>query len=135
MMMLRFKNIIILGVIAFLMMSFLCFYPMKNSKNETMYNCSLMGSLLNFCQMSAVEHVSQWKQLFTVTQAKNLSLSLLFALFLSQVILFIDNDREYYGLEFQRFRNHFYWRKPITKLFNRLLIALSQGNIHSQIYA
>ena len=130
---LKLKNIIILGIVAFLVISFWGSYFMPINEQGKMVSCPLMNGLSNFCQMNISEHISQWKQLFAVIQGKNLLL-LLSILLVFPIALFAANTKAYNGLKFQRFRNYFYWIKPETKLFNRLAVALSEGDIHPQVY-
>ncbi len=131
---LKLKNIVILGIIAFLAISFWGSYSMLD-KNGKMTSCPFMKDSSSICQMSVFEHISQWKQLFNLIQERNL-LSFLSTFLVSlTVISFATNTQVYNKLKLQRFRNYFYWYKPEVKLFDRLVIAFSQGNIHSQIYA
>lgn len=131
---LKRKNIVILGIIAFLAISFWGSYFMLD-ENGKMTSCPFMRDHSSVCQMSVFEHIGQWKQLFNVIQERNL-LSFLSILFVSlTAISFAINTHSYNKLKLQRFRNYFYWYKPEVKLFDHLAIALSQGNIRSQIYA
>lgn len=129
------KNIVILGIITFLVISFWSLYSMPTDESGKMVNCPFMSGSSSFCQMGALEHVSQWKQLFTAIQERSLLLFLSALLVFLPVALFAINARAYERLKFQRFRNYLYWRRPEIKLFDYLVVAFSQGNIHSQIYA
>lgn len=129
------KNILILGVITFLVVSFWGLHSMSTDESEIMVNCPFMQGFSNFCQMNVSEHISQWKQLFTVIQAKNLLLFLSTLLVLLPITLFTVSTRAYERLKFQLIRNYLYRHKPEIKLFNYLVIAFSQGDIHSQVYA
>lgn len=132
---LKLKNIIILGIIVFLIISFWGSYSMSIDESGKMVNCPLMNGFSSFCEMNASEHIGQWKQLFTAIQGKNLLLFLSTLLVFLPATLFTINTRAYEKLKLQRFRNYFYWYKPEIKLFDHLVVAFSQGNIRSQIYA
>lgn len=132
---LKLKNVLILGIVAFLIISFWGSYSMPIDESGKMVNCPLMNGFSSFCGMNASEHIGQWKQLFTAIQGKNLLLFLYTLLVFLPVALFAINARTYERLKFQRFRNCFYWKRPEIKLFNHLVVAFSQGNIRSQIYA
>lgn len=129
------KNIVVLGVIAFLVMSFWGLSAMQMDKDGKMIHCPFMDHSASFCQMSLGEHINQWQQMFTIVKEKSLflfSMSLLILLF---SILFTITLRTYYQLKFQSLRNYLYRHKPEIKLFNRMLLAFSDGIIHSKIYA
>lgn len=131
----KLKNIFILGIIAFLAISFWGLYSMPIDGNGKMMNCPFMNGSSSFCQMSVPEHINQWKQLFTAIQERSLLLFLSALLVFLPVSLFTINIREYNRLKFQLFRNYLYRHKPEIKLFDYLVVAFSQGNIHPKIYA
>src|SRR3989344_9451182 len=74
------KNIIILGIVAFLAMSFWSLSSMSMDMNGRMINCPFMNGSSSFCQMSVTEHINQWQQFFTMTREKSLLLYLSFLL-------------------------------------------------------
>ncbi len=129
------KNIVILGIIAFLVMSFWSLYSMPVDMNGKMVNCPFMNGSTSLCQMNLGEHISQWQQLFTVTREKNLLLSLFFLLAVSLVSSFHINTRVYDRLKSQRFRNYSYQHKPEIKLFDYIVVLFSKGILNPRIYA
>ncbi|OGZ67865.1 MAG: hypothetical protein A3D35_00700 [Candidatus Staskawiczbacteria bacterium RIFCSPHIGHO2_02_FULL_34_9] len=129
---LKSKNIVVLGMIAFLAMSFLSLFSMPMDMNGRMINCPYSSS--GFCQMSASEHISRWQQFFTMTKGDNLILALFSLLIVIWIGLF--NRNKFKGMkQYQKFRINFYRYKPELKLFNYLLLAFSRGIIRSKIYA
>ncbi len=107
---------------------------MSVDMNGKMVNCPFMDGSSSFCQMSVSEHISQWKQFFTVIREKIYLLYLSFFIFLFYT-LFLINNKLYDKLQSQRSRNYLYRHKPEIKLFDNLVIAFSQGIIHPRIYA
>ena len=129
------KNILILGMVAFLAMSFWSLYSMPFDMNGKMVHCPFMADSQSFCQMGISEHISQWQQFFTMTREKRLLLSLFSLLVFIQVAIVIINVKAFEKLKHQRFRNYFYRYRPEIKLFDYLALAFSDGIIHSKIYA
>jgi hypothetical protein len=129
------KNLIAFGIIAFLIMSFWSLSSMSMDMNGRMINCPFMDDSSSFCQMSVVEHITQWQQFFIMTRDKNLVSSLFFLLIFLYVLGFAIPIKTYEKLKHQRFLNYFYHYKPELKLFDYLLLAFSQGLIRSKIYA
>src|SRR5207247_2533773 len=105
------KNIVVLGIIAFLAMSFWSLFSMSMDMNGRMVNCPFMNDSSSFCQMSVAEHINQWQQFFTMTKEKSLILSL-FSLLISFVTGFFITTKAYEKLKHQQFRNYFYRHKP-----------------------
>ncbi|MBI3337606.1 MAG: hypothetical protein HY005_03225 [Candidatus Staskawiczbacteria bacterium] len=130
-----FKNVFIIGIVAFLAISFWSLYSMPTDENGIMVNCPFMSGSSSFCQMSVPEHINQWRQLFAVIQEKSLLLLLSVLLVFLPSMSSAVNLIAYNSLKFQLFRNYFYWYKPEVKLFDRLVVDFSQGNIHPKIYA
>ena len=132
MLLLNSKNIITLGMIAFLAMSAWSLFSMQMDMDGKMTNCPFMDSSSSFCQMSISEHINAWQKFFTLIKENSLLLSLFSLLTLISVNLFIkDQNKE---LDYQ-LRNYLYRYRPEVKLFDNLLLAFSQGIIHSKIYA
>ena len=132
---LRSKNIVALGIIAFLAMSFFSLSSMSMDMDGRMINCPFMNGSSSFCQMSVSEHINQWQQFFTVTREKSLLLFLSSLLsFLSITVLAITKKADG-KLEHQRFRNYCYRHKPEIKLFDNFALAFSRGIIHPKICA
>ena len=129
------KNIVALGIIAFLAMSFWSLSSMPMDMNGRMINCPFMNSHASFCQMTLAEHLSQRQQFLTMTREKSLLLSLFSLLTFLYVAGFAMTTKTYEKLKHQRFRNYFYRYKPEIKLFDYLLLAFYQGLIHTKIYA
>jgi len=132
-MLLGAKNIIALGIIAFLVMSFWSLSSMSMDMNGRMINCPFMNDSSNLCQMSVAEHISQWQQFSTIIRERVLLLSFLLIFLYSA--RFSIAAQAYEKLKHHRFRNYFYRYKPELKLFNHLALAFSDGLIHSKIYA
>ncbi len=131
----RSKNIVALGIVAFLVMSFWSLSSMSMDMTGHLAHCPFMDDSSSFCQMSISEHISQWQQIFTVVRGKSLALSLLpLLVFLCALVLTVTT-KAYEKLKYQRFRKYFYRYKPELKLFDYLLSAFSQGLIHPKIYA
>ena len=129
------KNIIILGIVAFLAMSFWSLSSMSMDMNGRMINCPFMNGSSSFCQMSVSDHISQWRQSFTMAGEKNLILSLFSLLIIFYVVIFTNTTKAYEKLKYQRIRSYLYRHKPEIKLFDNLALAFSDGLIHSKIYA
>ena len=127
------KNIIILGMIAFLAMSFFSLSSISMDMNGRMINCPFMNSISSLCQMSVSDHINQWQQFFTMIREKSLLLSLLSVSL--YIVGFFITIKTYEKLKYQLFRNYFYRYRPEIKLFNNLELAFSRGIIHSKIYA
>ena len=126
--------IVVLGMIAFLTMSFFSLFSMPMDMNGRMINCPFMDSSSGFCQMGVSEHISKWQQFFTMTKGENLILALFSLLIVIWIGLF--NQNEFKDMkQYQKFRINFYRYKPELKLFNYLLLAFSRGVIRSKIYA
>lgn len=134
-MLLASKNILILGMIAFLLMSFWSLYSMSFDMNGDMTHCPFMADSQSFCQMSISEHISQWQQFFSMVREKSLLLSLFLLLVFIQVVVGSSTVKAYEKLKHGRFRNYFYRHKPEIKLFDHLALAFSKGIIHPKIYA
>lgn len=128
------ENVFILGLVAFLIMSFWSLYSMPTGVNGEMLNCPLMNGSASLCQMNVFEHISQWQKLFTVIQGENLFLLFLASLVFIHVASFVITKRARDKQKLQRLRNYFYWYKPEIKLFDKLLAAFSQGIINPKIY-
>lgn len=77
------RNMLILGIIAFLAMSFLSLYSMPVDMNGNMVNCPFMNSSVNLCQMSLNDHINQWQQMFTALPNKT---NLAYILFLASLL-------------------------------------------------
>ena len=131
---LRSKNIIALGLIAFLVMSFWSLLSMSMGMDGHMTNCPFMNGSSSLCQMNVSEHLNQWKQSFSMIREKNL-LSLFFLLAIIFAVTLILNNKTDDKIAYQRFRGHLYKYKPEIKLFDFLLVAFSDGIIRSKIYA
>lgn len=131
---LKSNNIIALGMIAFLVMSFWSLFSMPMDMSGKMVNCPFMDSSSSFCQMNISEHISAWQRFFTMLKEKNLLLSLFSLLIILSAGLFTAKEQEN-KIQYQRLRNHLYHYKPEIKLFDYLMLAFSDGLIHSKIYA
>jgi hypothetical protein len=129
------KNVVALGVIAFLAVGFFSLSSMSMDASGRMINCPFMNSNSSLCQMTLAEHISQWQQFSTITREKSLLVSLFSLLIFLYVAGFNITTKAYEKLKHQRFRNSFYRYKPELKLFDYLLLAFSNGLIHSKIYA
>lgn len=125
------ENIIILGIIAFLVMSFWSLYAMPLGMDGKMAHCPFMSPVSSFCQMSVSEHINQWQQFFRLMREKSLLLSLLISFL---VALFVIDGKAYGKSQRQLHRNYLYRYKPEIKLFDYLVLAFSQGIIKSKIY-
>lgn len=93
-----------------------------------------MDGSSSFCQMNISEHISAWQKFFTILKEKNLLLSLFSLLIIFSVGLFAAKEQEDKA-QYQRLRNYLYRYKPEIKLFDHLILAFSDGLIHSKIYA
>src|SRR6185503_7474895 len=113
------KNIIMLSIITFLVMSFWSLISMPMDINGKMVNCPFMDDSASICQMTVFEHVSAWQRFFTVLREKNLLLSLFFLLIILFVSLFAIKQQKN-KIQYQRLRNYLYRYKPEIKLFDRL---------------
>ena len=131
---LKTKNIIIFGVIVFLIMNFWSSYFMMSDWQGKMVNCPFMAGSSSFCQMNLFEHISQWKQLFTAVHGKSLLSFLSVLLIFLPIALLAADARAYNRLKLQWLRSHLYRYKPEIKLFDYLVVAFSQGIIHPEIY-
>lgn len=124
------KNIVIIGIIAFLAVGIWSLYSMPIDEAGRMINCSFMKGFSSFCHMNLNEHINQHQMMFALTKEKNLLLiSLLTFLFCA---LLINKSRD--KLKFQPLKNHLYKYKPEIKLFDHLLIAFSRGILNPKIY-
>jgi hypothetical protein len=132
-MVLNSKNILILGIIAFLVMSIWSLSTMCMDMNGHMVNCPFMNGSTGFCQMTLTEHMSLWQQTFSLIKIKDLFLLSLLILLFS--VLYATIGKTYYQLKSQPFRHYFYKYRPEIKLFDHLALAFSDGLIHSKIYA
>lgn len=128
------KLIIMVGIIAFLAMSFSGLYSMPMDEHGEMRDCPFMKNSAYLCQMSVIEHIVHWRQLFILIMDNNFSL-LFFVFFFFPVLLSFMNSKVRDKLFSQRFYKSFCRDKPEIKLFNYLLIAFSQGILHPRVYA
>ncbi len=133
MVLLSSKNMVVVGSIVFLTMSFFMLYAMPMDKDGRMVNCPFMNGSTGFCQMTLADHMNLWQQFFLTTKLKDIVTLSLFTFIFS--ILFATNLLTYYQLKSQSLRNYLYRYQPELKLFDYLLLAFSQGLIHSKIYA
>lgn len=129
------KNIPILGIAAFLIISFWSLSPMSVDMNGKMINCPFMEDSSSFCQMNIIEHITQWQQSFVFTRERSLFLSLFALATLFPMVVFLGVKKNAEKVKHQQFRQYLYWHKPEVKLFDSLLLAFSQGILHPQIYA
>ena len=129
------KNILALGIIAFLVMSFWTLYSMPTDDMGRMVNCPFMNNVPGFCQMSLSEHISLWQQTFTATQARELLVPLLALLVLVASFFSVAVEKVYDTLKYQSLYYYFYERRPEIMVFNHLRLAFSDGLIHPKIYA
>ncbi len=134
---LKFKSVVVLGIITLLIMSFWVLGSMMTDGHGNMVSCpfiNVSGSP-SFCQMSISEHISQWKQLFAAIQGNNLFLSLFALSVLFSTALLNTGAKTQDRLKFQWLRDYCYHKKPEIKLFDHLVLAFSRGKIHPKIYA
>lgn len=130
------KYAVILGIIAFLVMSFWGLYSMPMDENGKMADCPFTSNSASLCQMSFAQHIAQWQQLFTAMPDKN-PLFFAFALLcilLIALALILPRARDKMMLP-QKFRNYLYKQRPEIKLFNHLIVTFSQGILNPRIYA
>lgn len=130
------KYVVVLGIIAFLIMSFWGLYSMPMDEHGKMVGCPFTINSTSLCQMSFTEHIAKWQQLFIAMPNKSLLFSAFVLLFVLLIALLpiIPKTRGEMMLP-QRFRNHLYKHKPEIKLFNHLLVTFSQGILNPKIYA
>ncbi len=127
---LQYKHIVVLGIVAFLVMSFWSLFSMSFDMNGQMVNCPFMNGLSSFCQMSVSEHINQWQQFFKIIKG---GAPLLYVFALLFIVLLSIYKKTNDAL--QRHRHYFYRYKPEIKLFDNLALAFSDGLIHPKIYA
>lgn len=99
----------------------------------TMSSCSLMASQSTICQMSTIEHISQWQQAFFGVPKKANVLALAMTMFLIAAIsspkpLQLAQPR---GLITQLPSYH---NAYLVKIFDPLLLAFSDGILNPKIY-
>lgn len=135
MLLFEYKNIIIFGMIAFLVMSFWTLYSMPTDEGGSMVNCPFMNDYPGFCQMTLNEHISFWQQMFAIIRLKELIFLPFSLLIITFFVLYTITEKIYYKLKSQSFYNYLYQHKPEIKIFNHILLAFSRGIIHPKVYA
>lgn len=131
------KSLIVLGIIAFLVMSFWGLYSMPTNERGMMGDCPFMNHSTSLCQMSAAEHIAQWQQLFALVKTDKFSLFLFASLIIAFIVLTFPFAKNYRikTPPLSRFRLYSSRYRPEIKLFNHLLLAFSQGILNPRIYA
>ena len=129
------KNILILGITAFLVVNFWSLYFMPVDMGGKMVSCPFMDNSSSFCTMSISEHINLWQQLFNIIREKSLLLSLFSILIFLQIAIAAIISKEHDRLIYQQFRNYLYRHRPEIKLFDMLVLYFSDGTIHPKIYA
>ena len=128
------KTILAVVIMFALMSMFGAGFTMLQDDHGTMSYCPFMDTASSMCQMSIMEHISKWQQLFTFVPRGESSLFYLAALIILCISPFTRlacKDPSLLQLQFSLFLNS---RKPEIKLFNHLLISFSQGILNSRIY-
>lgn len=135
MVLLKSKNIVASGMIAFLAVSFWVLYSMPMGQDGGMFSCPFMQDFSSFCQMTLNEHISQWQRMFALTPKESF-FSFFLLLTLTFYALSFIIDRSLKKLKHcQPFFHFLCQHNPEIKLFNILTIAFSKGIIHPKIYA
>lgn len=92
------------------------------------HDCPFMG-VPALCNMSPVEHITQWQQLFTTTVPQFLALFLLLVGVIATIRYFIQSLAS--PQQERKFTRQF--RRP-ERLYDPLRIALARGILHSKAF-
>ncbi|MAJ97543.1 MAG: hypothetical protein CMI56_02935 [Parcubacteria group bacterium] len=110
-----------------------------NSGMDMRQGVAMTGCMFNQsadCTMGITEHINQWQQTFIVSQNKNddiLLFSILLLAGMGIVLPFLQNRNHVLDAYFDYSKIH-KERNALTKLFDHILIALSDGKINPKIY-
>lgn len=97
-----------------------------------MTGCPLVGGIASMCQMSVIEHISYWQQLFTATSSNTITtLAFLLFLFLLGTNLALSQNKRISWKLFYKFYNR---NNPQALLFNYLILVFSTGILHPKVY-
>lgn len=96
-----------------------------------MQPCPFMDNTASICNMTPLEHVSQWQQMFTTTLQDSVTTALLLLLFLIVVFAFVNAlPRPKRPPERQSFSRYRYRER----IFDPLRWAFSRGILNPKLY-
>ena len=131
----KLVGVVIVAVFA-LVVLFALNMDMRMDVHNSMSDCRFMNSGSTICQMSFAEHLSHWQQTFIATapphNAPLLGLTVLFAgIALSSLFL----NFQKYALESHTVQRRLWGeRNSLSKLFDPIVQALSEGILNPRIY-
>ncbi len=104
---------------------------MPTDKHGMMSNCPFMAKTSSLCDMNAADHIGKWQQLFTSLQ---ISIFLLLLIIASSLIYFFIKMQSDHQTSSSFWYRYYKDKNPELKLYNYLLLALSDGIIHPKLY-
>lgn len=106
---------------------------MSMDKDGKMANCSLTSNSSNFCQMGITQHIAKWQQMFQARPFTNISLLFLLGAFFTATVFYMG---KHFSLAPPLASKLNYYQKehPDSNLFDKLLLAFSDGILHPKIY-
>jgi len=100
-------------------------------KNGKMTNCPLDNSS-SICQMNVGSHIAKWQQMFQAFPSTTVSLFFLLGFFFIAPVFYVGTRFSLAPPTSHRLK--FYQNKQRDILFDKLLLAFSDGILHSKIY-
>lgn len=98
-------------------------------QDGTMHNCPYMG-VAALCNMTPLEHLSQWQQMFSATAQQLFTLALLSAFALLVTLFFVKDfftsiESPPRGMSQYKYRE---------RIFDPLRLAFARGIVHPKVY-
>ncbi len=122
----------ILGAVAFIFMSFLGLSHMLMDRHGEMMNCPFMSTTV-LCQMTPLQHLSAWQNMFTQVSIKEISNP--FILILLSFLLATLFRNFLYEFNFSLKQNLYFKTKTILVFIPNLLKeAFSNGILNPKVY-
>lgn len=133
---LQYQNIAMIAVFALFAVSIFGLAHTATSMDMSgiphMPGCPFMGEDV-LCTMTIMEHIQQWHILFAITPTKALALLFPMFLFIFVVSILAAKLRGIDTAHHQFFKK-FFQAFNVSRFFNALQEAFSQGILHSKIY-
>lgn len=121
------KSLVLITFISFLFISLFGLNLSMRMDKDMMSTCPFMNNNSSVCQMPATDHLSKWLQTFVATSQLPYFVIILTVFFVSFKFLFSQLTLAPPSLRGYK-RDY-----PESKLFNKLVLAFSDGLIHSKI--
>lgn len=127
-------NFIFLVLASFALMSVLGMGIGMEITDGQMSSCPFMAGQPTMCQMNITEHIAQWQQTFLGIPTKTNFLALAVILLIGVLASFIKPFSQLKKLAKSTARFLAYRRANFAKVFDPILVALSDGILNPKIY-